>query len=1121
MTVHQNTPAAETPPGFGDIPINRAPQTLAGKPARSKRQPSRAPRKKSPFILLLALISATILLYFAAVLLLVPMLVKGPVSTKIGNRLNRPVQVESVSLSPFNFRFHLAGINIGSAPDRKGDIPLCTLAAIDGQLLLKSLLQGKVVLANLRITRPDATIIRSAESSVFEFFQSSAENSTDTILPSWLLVQGIQLTEGTLNFQDQPSSRQYNIKQIQFNLPTGNKVRNSTEPTLTAMMNSSPVLLRGRSHTNSDGTAETRLTLQLKQLDLTQLVTFLPNSLRNLNLSSDNADADLEIILKNTLSAGMNIIVSGTLNAANLAIEGQDQGFTLKVPTMQMLFKARPLERHYSISSLTAVAPQLTLAGRKSVGLTTIQTMLNIFLHSSAIGLTVDQLKVDQGALETADHTRWHDLRLLLTNLRNTAAGHSEQPTGLTLQANHEQSTAAFQGEITPAGTLAGKFSLHNIGANQLQPFQPDTKAVRFEQGLLQLEGTLVSPQDKPGQTKWEITDTTLQISNFSLHNKDILLATGAEMTGSGCLLQSGRPDIKCQQLSFQQTDFTPAALALLTPADRGSNGDYLAFDTLDINNSTAEFFLPGENRESKNMPLRLTSLQLNRTGMQQANPGSENLRLKAVLGEQGKIEITGKLQGNGQDTLQISASNIDINILPATLFSSWLTPEVRQGTLQIDGRLILPDIRFAGSLQINDFTAGRDSGPFLHWQQAAVSEITARLTPFSATVNRLVLDQPSITLPRSKKKLPADLLTLLKTDNGEPILPLLSISECVVNNGTLTSPGHVTLTTIEGSIAPLQRNTPAEFTLDGQMNDTTWTATGRTGLKSGAHTLQISNSPFSPAAKALFTDSFQLTAGEATADLTVSTTDPGAIRMTGITPLPDSEFALLLALLTDQSNTVNLQLPALDDTSPANVLTKAVPLQLGRLRLQAAVSPLLILDSRLPELNLPRTVEFLPGETVPDFMEELEDYPALLALRPQLVLAVRGNYDDTTDRYSLVQVLQEEADALRSLENIHREQRRAQLTAEKQQLTSRKDPPPGTKLRLQEQLAELQPLPPTVVHLPDAPLLNLGRQRAEVLNDYLINTLHIPPEKVKILPPTDGGSQAELILQPGWLPGR
>ena len=1116
MTGQQNTPP-EITPTFGDIPINLEPQTLAGKPARSRRQPPRPAKQKSPILLLLSLAAAIAALYFAAVLLVVPMLIRGPAAEKLGHRLNRPVLIKEVSLSPFSFRLHLAGISIGPDLNRKGAVPLCTVTALQGRLLPTALLQGKVVLADVQITRPDMTLVRSPDSSPLELLRSSARNSVGKILPSWLLIQGLHLTDGTLNVQDQTNARLYTAQQIQLNLPRSSTNENISEPTLAAVVNASPVTLKGRSLRNSDGSTETRLNLQFKKIDLQQAVSYLPDTLAGLNVQSDNAAADLEIILKDTTSAGIKVIVIGTVNAANLSLQAADQAFSLTVPTMQMRIKARPLENHYAITSLTAVAPQLTLTSAQARLPGALQAILCNFLNSNTMGLTIEQLKIDQGTLTLPGNTRWHDLQLLLTNLSNGAAHRSDQSTALTLQAGRAKAAIAFQGEITPAQSLAGKLSLQNMDITQLQPFLSKSNTVRFDQGLLQLEGTLLLTQlDTPDRQGWKLTDSSLRISDFSLQKQGQPWAAGKEIRGAECLLQADSSGINCQEIDFEQTDFAQAGSSLfaLNDMDSRDGPGFLSYDMLKIFNSSADLPLLPQ--------MRLTKLQLQLSGIKQSNPGPENLRMKAVLGARGTLDITGKLQRSGQGVLQLSASNIDVNALPRSLFADWLSPEVRQGTVQLDGRLKIPDLRFAGSLQINDFAAGSDSAPALRWQQAAASDITAKLAPFAATVGRLILEQPSITLPGGEGKLPKSLLTLLKPSSDGPTLPPLNINECVINRGSLSSAAgpaeRFNLTNIEGTIAPLQKDTPAEFTLSGQADRAYWTTTGRADLQGrGEHRLQITDFSFPPAVQALYADSLQLDVSEASANLTVATTEPGTIQLTGTSPLPGSDLALLLALLTDQDRTISLLLPAVNNTDPVDVLTKVVSGLLGRLRLQAAVSPGLVLHTMLPELNLAGTVEFLPGQTIPDFMDGLEDYAVVLAQRPQLALAVRGNFDETVDSRELLQVLQEEADAQLALENIRREQRRAQLVIAQQELANKQNPPPGSRLRLQEQLADLQPLPQTTVQVPPDALLNLARQRAEVLRSFLLNTLHIPEEKIQLLPSAARGSKADLVLLPDW----
>ncbi|MCI5211782.1 MAG: hypothetical protein D3910_24055 [Candidatus Electrothrix sp. ATG2] len=63
----------------------------------------------------------------------------------------------------------------------------------------------------------------------------------------------------------------------------------------------------------------------------------------------------------------------------------------------------------------------------------------------------------------------------------------------------------------------------------------------------------------------------------------------------------------------------------------------------------------------------------------------------------------------------------------------------------------------------------------------------------------------------------------------------------------------------------------------------------------------------------------------------------------------------------------------------------------------------------------------------------------------------------------------------------------------------------------------DLQPLPGQMVQLPKKILPELARQRARVVQEYLIETLKLPAEKIILAEPGPGGPQVDLLLKPNW----
>ena len=181
----------------------------------------------------------------------------------------------------------------------------------------------------------------------------------------------------------------------------------------------------------------------------------------------------------------------------------------------------------------------------------------------------------------------------------------------------------------------------------------------------------------------------------------------------------------------------------------------------------------------------------------------------------------------------------------------------------------------------------------------------------------------------------------------------------------------------------------------------------------------------------------------------------------------------------------------------------------------------MLVLEKFLPDLNLAHNVEFLAGEAVPDFLDGLDGYAALLRKRPHLGITLRGGFDDAIDRQYFIRILEEAADSKRELENIRRSQTMQQLLAaeQRQQAILAGEGKPVNMGRMEEirQRPDLQPLPPVEVQVSKNTLPDLARQRALVIRNYLVNRLAIPPDKIIIEEGNSGSAGVALRLTTDW----
>jgi hypothetical protein len=133
----------------------------------------------------------------------------------------------------------------------------------------------------------------------------------------------------------------------------------------------------------------------------------------------------------------------------------------------------------------------------------------------------------------------------------------------------------------------------------------------------------------------------------------------------------------------------------------------------------------------------------------------------------------------------------------------------------------------------------------------------------------------------------------------------------------------------------------------------------------------------------------------------------------------------------------------------------------------------------------------------------------------------IRGCYDKTADQDYLLRLLQEEEDHRIDLENDRRQKEMARLLAEEElrqvELINTDMPIGENRLPMIEARQDLQALPYQAVELSEEILSELARQRAKVVQEYFIDTLKLPAERIIVTEPCPGGPRVDIQLVPNW----
>ncbi|MCW5201527.1 DUF748 domain-containing protein [Desulfobulbus sp. US4] len=826
---------------------------------------------------------------------------------------------------------------------------------------------------------------------------------------------------------------------------------------------------------------------------------------------------------------------------------GADHKLRLSGGKADLVMQVTPLHKQYTISELTLDQPQLVLtdsnekSSKKNTNKTSSKQLpLSVWPGqlldpaSLPFDLMIQHLTINKGTLQKEKGPFWKDLQLELTAYRNRETASSRKPskkkqakkaTALSFSARQGKTTVRFKGGTAPDLSLTGKITLNNLDASLFQPYLGGDHALRLSGGKAELDGLLRTMQPAGKGKTMLIEQGTISLQDITLSRqkkgKNRVMLTANRAESKGCSIDLASSSLSCASLLLHQANFSPDTPSFFLFPDKAGSPLGLSIDALKITDSKARLPL-GSKKNGLTIPL--TALNLDIKDLRSAPSEKDNLHLQAEIGTDGKVSADGSFRQE-KGNLKLTVEALDLKLLNqafAQLFQKNLAPSLHQGHLSLLGQLRLPELNFEGNAQLIDLVAKNAEGTALSWKNGKGSKVYAEMHPFFMHIDELVLEEPELKLSSPASKLPTALLALLRRQDKKPVLPPFTVKQCRIQGGSMPGAGsRLGFTAVNGSLVPLASGTPSSFTFSGKVNERQFTAQGRLEQdRTEVDNFTVADLPMDNAAKQFAEQLGLEEKGGIRWVPSAEQKDEGRVHFNGFLPQPGSEFSLLLALLTDNDGKFSLPLSLPATASPAEISDAALK-KLHRLHLQAVVSPQAVLEKNLPDLTLPQRVNFIVGDRLPDFLDDLENFAPLFARRSHLGLRVRGCYDDSADREYLLRMLQEEEDYRVDLENIRRQEEMGRLIAEEElrqvELVNTDIPIGEDLIPVIEAREDLQPLPPQQVKLPEAILPELARQRALVVQEYLIDTLKLPAEKISRAEPVPGGPWVDLLIEPIW----
>ncbi|MDQ7990259.1 MAG: DUF748 domain-containing protein [Candidatus Dactylopiibacterium sp.] len=317
---------------------------------------------------ILACCALALVVLGVAVWLALPPLARWAIQTQGSEALGRRITVGEVQFDPLSLVVRVADLQIAEAD---GSTPWVRLARAEADISSASLWHRSLVLEALRLEAPEVGITRLAAgrfnfSDILERFAKQPDEPASE--PFRFSINNIELSGGSVRFDDQPEARVHTVEGIRLgvpfisNLPTRADIH--VQPLLEATINGSPFHLRGEAVLFAEH-REATLDLGFDALNLSDYQAYLPD---NLPVRIEGAKISSGLHLAWVEAVGdkpASLVLSGKLAIADARLRDAQGGALLAFDALEAdIARLEPLAVPFAaeITALRLKAPVLELA---------------------------------------------------------------------------------------------------------------------------------------------------------------------------------------------------------------------------------------------------------------------------------------------------------------------------------------------------------------------------------------------------------------------------------------------------------------------------------------------------------------------------------------------------------------------------------------------------------------------------------------------------------------------------------------------------------------------------------------------------------------------------------------
>ncbi|OYW04796.1 MAG: hypothetical protein B7Z61_08360, partial [Acidobacteria bacterium 37-71-11] len=720
---------------------------------------ARRPKVRRRVAIAAAAVAAYALIGFFAV----PPLLRSLLAGKLTQALHRRTTVEGVSFNPFALSVRVRGLVVR---EPASDEVFVSLGALYANVKLSSLLHLAPVLKELRLANLYVHLVRNADST-YNVSDLIAPASPPPAVPGKPLryaLNNIQLTGGSIDFDDRPVGKVHTVKNLYLAIPFLSDLPDETEvfvqPALRAVVNGTPVALTGRTKPFANS-RETSLDFEFNDLDVPAYLAYLPVPLR-VKVPSALLSGRLTLTFRQEKGKPSTLELSGRTAFRDVRVTDTQGTELLALPLLDVRIAAADLlTGRTDLASVLVQQPRLRVA-RDAAGLWNLAALAPAATAPGApaggaaapFALAVREFKVADGTVLFSDATVKPPfaatLRALDLGVRSFSTAPNSAATVELSLATDAAETLRERGELTFSPLAAhGTVEVAAVPLRRYAAYYKDAVAFEVRDGVLGVSTGYAWSGSGDG---WTLSDLAATLRSLRLHRAgergDFLAVPETVLKGSAL-------DLAARRLALGELSLAGARLAV----SRGAEGAWNLASLLPPSPLPPASPAPAASQSTAPAwTLALKRLVLQRAAVEPLALTASNL--STTQGAQGRLELRSGVNGSGSVSLtggiglnpftaKLAAVVKDLPLVP---LQGYVTDRVHlvvnDGTASAAGKLTVatsgpaPSAGFTGRASVDRLATvdAHATEDFVRWTSLAFTGVSFASEPFRLSIAGVTL---------------------------------------------------------------------------------------------------------------------------------------------------------------------------------------------------------------------------------------------------------------------------------------------------------------------------------------------------------------------------------------------